>query len=103
MGANSCHRIVAPVAAVRASGLVKRFESTCAVDGVDLVVREGEVHGLLGPNGAGKTTLLRTLFGLLTPDAGEIELLGRPLGAADTVRLEGVGGFVEDPALAPAV
>jgi ABC-2 type transport system ATP-binding protein len=53
------------VAAVRASGLVKRFETTCAVDGVDLVVAPGEVRGLLGPNGAGKTTLLRILFGLV--------------------------------------
>ena len=94
-------RIVARVAAVRASGLVKRFESTCAVDGVDLVVREGEVHGLLGPNGAGKTTLLRLLFGLLSPDAGQVELLGRPLGSADAVRLDGVAGFVEDPAFYP--
>jgi len=92
---------VAPVAAVRASGLVKRFESTCAVDGVDLVVADGEVRGLLGPNGAGKTTLLRLLLGLLTPDAGQIELLGRDLGAADTVNLDGVAGFVEEPAFYP--
>jgi ABC-2 type transport system ATP-binding protein len=89
------------VAAVRASGLVKRFESTRAVDGVDLLVQEGELRGLLGPNGAGKTTLLRLLFGLLTPDAGEVELLGRPLGAADRARLDGVAGFVEEPAFYP--
>jgi ABC-2 type transport system ATP-binding protein len=101
MGANSCHRIVAPVAAVRASGLVKRFESTCAVDGVDLVVAQGEVRGLLGPNGAGKTTLLRLLFGLLTPDAGAVELFDRPLGAAEAVNLDGVAGFVEEPSFYP--
>jgi ABC-2 type transport system ATP-binding protein len=89
------------VAAVRASGLVKRFESTCAVDGVDLLVDEGEVRGLLGPNGAGKTTLLRLLFGLLAPDAGEVELLGRPLGATENVSLERVAGFVEEPAFYP--
>jgi ABC-2 type transport system ATP-binding protein len=94
-------RIVAGVAAVRASGLVKRYETTPAVDGVDLVVREGEVHGLLGPNGAGKTTLLRLLFGLLSADAGEIELLGRPLGTTDAVHLDGVAGFVEEPAFYP--
>jgi ABC-2 type transport system ATP-binding protein len=92
---------VAAVAAVRASGLVKRFESTVAVDGVDLVVAEGEVRGLLGPNGAGKTTLLRLLFGLLTPDAGDVELFGRPLGAADAIDLDGVAGFVEEPSFYP--
>jgi ABC-2 type transport system ATP-binding protein len=101
MGENSCPRIVAPVAAVRASGLVKRFESTCAVDGVDLMVAEGEVRGLLGPNGAGKTTLLRLLFGLLTPDAGEVELFDRPLGAAEAINLDGVAGFVEEPSFYP--
>jgi ABC-2 type transport system ATP-binding protein len=89
------------VAAVRASGLVKRFETTCAVDGVDLVVAPGEVRGLLGPNGAGKTTLLRILFGLVAPDAGEVELLGHPLGPLDAVRLDGVAGFVEEPAFYP--
>jgi ABC-2 type transport system ATP-binding protein len=94
-------RIVAPVPAVRARGLLKRFELTCALDGVDLIVQPGEVRGLLGPNGAGKTTLLRLLFGLLTPDAGEIELLGRPLGAAESARLDGVAGFVEEPTFYP--
>jgi ABC-2 type transport system ATP-binding protein len=95
------HPILNAVAAVRASGLVKRFETTCAVDGVDLVVDPGEVRGLLGPNGAGKTTLLRLLFGLVAADAGEVELLGRPLGPPDAVRLDGVGGFVEEPAFYP--
>jgi len=92
---------VAPVAAVRASGLVKRFESTCAVDGVDLVVEPGEVRGLLGPNEAGKTTLLRLLLSLLTPDAGEVELFDRPLGSADAINLDGVAGFVEEPSFYP--
>jgi ABC-2 type transport system ATP-binding protein len=86
---------------VRASGLVKRFERTVAVDRVDLVVEEGEVRGLLGPNGAGKTTLLRLLFGLVGPDEGDVELFGRPLGAADAVDLDGVAGFVEEPTFYP--
>jgi ABC-2 type transport system ATP-binding protein len=94
-------RIVPPVAAVRATGLVKRFDTTTAVDGVDLVVQEGEVRGLLGPNGAGKTTLLRLLFGLIAADHGEIELFGHPLGAADAVDLDGVAGFVEEPTFYP--
>jgi ABC-2 type transport system ATP-binding protein len=89
------------VAAVRARGLVKRFETTCALDGVDLVVSEGEVRGLLGPNGAGKTTLLRLLFGLVAADQGEIELFGHPLGTAEAVDLDGVAGFVEEPAFYP--
>ena len=62
---------------------------------------EGEVRGLLGPNGAGKTTLLRMLFGLVRPDAGSIELLGRPLVAPGAAALEGVGGFVEEPSFYP--
>jgi ABC-2 type transport system ATP-binding protein len=89
------------VAAVRASGVCKRFESTCALDGVELRVAEGEVRGLLGPNGAGKTTLLRILFGLVRADAGEVELFGRALDLADPLALHGVAGFVEDPTFYP--
>jgi len=89
------------VAAVRATGLVKRFETTTAVDGVDLVVAPGEVRGLLGPNGAGKTTLLRILFGLIRPDAGEVELFGRELSDLGQSALDGVAGFVEEPAFYP--
>ena len=86
---------------VRARGLLKRFERTIAVDRVDLKVDEGEIRGLLGPNGAGKTTLLRMLFGLVAPDAGCIELFGRPLHSSDCFPLEGVAGFVEDPSFYP--
>jgi ABC-2 type transport system ATP-binding protein len=89
------------MAAVQASGLVKRFDTTVALDGVDLRVAEGEVHGLLGPNGAGKTTLLRLLFGLITPDAGTVELFGRRLEGHGPLPLDGVAGFVEDPSFYP--
>jgi polyether ionophore transport system ATP-binding protein len=68
------------------SGLVKTFGPTRALDGLDLEVRTGEVHGFLGPNGAGKTTTLRILLGLLHPDAGTARLLdGDPWH--DAVRL----------------
>ena len=59
------------------------------------------MRGLLGPNGAGKTTLLRLLFGLVTPDEGAIELFERPLGASDSINLDGVAGFVEEPTFYP--
>ena len=51
--------------AISISGLVKTFGPTRALDGLDLEVRTGEVHGFLGPNGAGKTTTIRILLGLL--------------------------------------
>jgi ABC-2 type transport system ATP-binding protein len=62
--------------AVELRGVVKAFGSTRALDGLDLVARQGEVHGFLGPNGAGKTVTIRILLGLLRPDAGHVELLG---------------------------
>jgi ABC-2 type transport system ATP-binding protein len=61
--------------AIRTEGLVKTFGPTRALDGLDLNVRTGEVHGFLGPNGAGKTTTIRILLGLLRADAGRVELL----------------------------
>jgi len=64
------------VAAISISNLVKTFGTTRALDGLDLEVVTGEVHGFLGPNGAGKTTTIRVLLGLLRADAGEVELLG---------------------------
>ncbi len=61
---------------VRAEGLVKTFGRTRALDGLDLRVAPGEVHGFLGPNGAGKTTTIRILLGLLKADGGTATLLG---------------------------
>ncbi|NHI20796.1 ABC transporter ATP-binding protein [Phycicoccus endophyticus] len=63
--------------AVAVSGLVKRFGRFAAVDGLDLRVSRGSVHGFLGPNGAGKSTTLRVLLGLYRADAGTVRVLGR--------------------------
>ena len=64
------------VPAITISGLVKTFGSTRALDGLELEVATGEVHGFLGPNGAGKSTAIRVLLGLLRADSGEVRLLG---------------------------
>jgi ABC-2 type transport system ATP-binding protein len=73
--------------AVAASGLVKIFGETRAVDGIDLSVPAGSIYGVLGPNGAGKTTTLRTLLGIIDPDEGTRQVLGhqRPLEAAHSI------------------
>ncbi|TYP89550.1 ABC transporter ATP-binding protein [Blastococcus xanthinilyticus] len=62
--------------AISVSGLGKSFGATRALDGLDLEVASGEVHGFLGPNGSGKSTTIRVLLGLLRPDEGRTELLG---------------------------
>jgi ABC-2 type transport system ATP-binding protein len=73
--------------AIEATGLIKVFGATRAVDGVDLAVRTGSVYGVLGPNGAGKTTTIRMLATLLRPDGGEARVLGYDIVAeADAVR-----------------
>src|SRR6266511_3627157 len=73
--------------AIEATGLVKSFGETKAVDGVDLAVRSGSVYGVLGPNGAGKTTTIRMLATLLRPDAGSARVLGHDIvSEADAVR-----------------
>jgi ABC-2 type transport system ATP-binding protein len=73
--------------AIEATGLVKSFGETRAVDGVDLAVRAGSVYGVLGPNGAGKTTTIRMLATLIRPDAGSARVLGHDIvEEADAVR-----------------
>ncbi|WP_129307791.1 ABC transporter ATP-binding protein [Streptomyces sp. L2] len=63
--------------AITVAGLHKSFGRTHALDGLDLTVETGEVHGFLGPNGAGKSTTIRVLLGLLRADSGAAQVLGR--------------------------
>jgi ABC-2 type transport system ATP-binding protein len=73
--------------AIETEGLVKRFGATRAVDGVDLVIPRGGVHGFLGPNGAGKTTTIRMLATLIRPDEGTARVFGSDVvHEADAVR-----------------
>jgi len=88
--------------AVRARGIHKSFSDVVALDGVDLDVAEGQVHGLVGPNGAGKTTLLGLLLGLATPDGGTLEILGRRV-RRNLALPDGVAGFVDGPGLYPSL
>ncbi|GAA4629501.1 ABC transporter ATP-binding protein [Actinoallomurus vinaceus] len=88
--------------AVRGRGIRKSFGDVVALDGVDLDVASGQVHGLVGPNGAGKTTLLGLLLGLAVADSGSLEILGTPVGRTLAVP-DGVAGFVDGPGLYPSL
>src|SRR3954451_19706163 len=81
--------------------LQKTFGDVRAIDGLDLSVDAGAVHGLVGPNGAGKTTLLRIVFGLVAPDVGTVSVLGTDVAEAAEGSADGVGGFVEEPRFYP--
>jgi len=97
--------------AVRLTGLVKRFGTgsgqVTAVDGIDLVVRPGEIVAFLGPNGAGKTTTIDMMLGFTRPDAGSVEILeGSPADAIRAGRIAAVlqtGGLLKDLTVAETV
>jgi ABC-2 type transport system ATP-binding protein len=88
--------------AVRARGLTKRFGEVVALDGVDLDVLGGQIHGVVGPNGAGKTTLFGLLLGLAVADRGSLEVLGMPAGRSFAAP-DDVAGFVDGPGLYPSL
>ncbi|GLZ41191.1 ABC transporter ATP-binding protein [Actinokineospora sp. NBRC 105648] len=87
--------------AARTRGLRKVYRGTVAVDNVDLEVPMGSVLGMLGPNGSGKTTTIRMLLGLVTPTAGEVELLGHKMPDGAALALPDVGALVEGPGFHP--
>ncbi len=87
---------------VRARGITKRFGDVIALDGIDLDVPRGRIHGVVGPNGAGKTTMLGLFLGLAVADSGSLEILGTPVGRA-LAAPDGVAGFVDGPGLYPSL
>ncbi len=82
-------------------GLVKVYKKRRVVDEVDIEVRQGEIVGLLGPNGAGKTTTFYMMVGLVSPDAGEVYLDGRPLTKVPMFRRarQGIGYLAQEPSV----
>lgn len=93
-------------AVIEIEGLRKTYRSRRrgvrqALDGFDMVVEAGQVHGFLGPNGSGKTTTLRTLLGLIRPNGGRMAILGREVPAALSEVAPQVGAIVESPQFFP--
>ena len=88
--------------AVRTRGLTKCFGDVVALDGVDLDVATGQIHGVVGPNGAGKTTMFGLLLGLAAADRGTLDVLGAPVGRSLPAP-DGVAGFVDGPGLYPSL
>ena len=89
------HSSETSLAAVRTTGLTRRFQDFTAVDGVNLTVAPGQFFGFLGPNGAGKSTTIKMLTGLLAPTSGSIEILGEDF-TRNTVELKRQIGVVPE-------
>src|SRR5262245_17983242 len=88
---------------IRTNGLTQRFRRVVDVDGLDLLVDEGDIYGFLGPNGSGKTTTVRMLLGLVLATSGTIEVLGREMPRHGHDVLPEVGALVEGPAAYPGL
>lgn len=82
---------------VEVSDLCKKYDSFCAVDGLNFEVQQGDIYGFLGPNGAGKSTTLRMLLGLIRPTSGSIRLFGKELGIHRKETMRRIGAIVEKP------
>jgi len=92
-----------PVPAIEVDGLVQRYGTTTAVDGLSLEVRRGEVFGLLGPNGAGKTTTVETLEGYRTPQEGHVRVLGLDPVAEGAALRPRIGVMLQEGGIYPGV
>jgi ABC-2 type transport system ATP-binding protein len=88
---------------IEAVGLSKRFGKTVALDGLDLVAEPGQVLAVLGPNGAGKTTFVRTVATLLSPDAGELRVVGRDVRREPAAVRRSIGLAGQSAAVEPAM
>ena len=77
--------------AIAAHRIDKSFAATRALDGADLVVSRGEIVALMGANGAGKSTLVKILSGTLQPDAGQVEVAGKPVSIASPQAARALG------------
>ncbi|MFD0476964.1 ATP-binding cassette domain-containing protein [Nonomuraea thailandensis] len=90
---------------LQVAGVLKAFQGVTALDHVTMSVRAGEVHALVGGNGAGKSTLVKVLSGVHQPDAGELRLLGEPVGFAGPAdaRRAGIATIHQETNLVPTM
>jgi ABC-type multidrug transport system ATPase subunit len=97
--AASSARVRSDEVVLRLQNLTKQYGKRLAVDNLSLNIQRGDIFGFLGPNGAGKTTTIRMVFGLITPTAGSVEILGKDIAHHRAEVLPRVGALIETPAL----
>lgn len=99
IAATDAARVRSDEVVLRLQNLTKQYGKRLAVDNLSLNIHRGDVFGFLGPNGAGKTTTIRMVFGLITPTAGNVEILGKDIAHHRAEVLPRVGALIETPAL----